>query len=103
LRRNPAYINSRLEIAANHYKVDSAAGIPYAEEVVRSNPHIPFAHYLLGLLYLDVDQYQRAIPQLEIAEKAFPKELRFISRWARLTLEPEGKRKPPKRVPNSLA
>jgi hypothetical protein len=54
LRRNPGYINSRLEIAANHYKVDSAVGVPYAEEVVRINPHISFAHYLLGLLYLDV-------------------------------------------------
>jgi tetratricopeptide (TPR) repeat protein len=29
---------------------------------------------LLGLLYLDVDEYRKAIPQLEIAEKAFPKD-----------------------------
>jgi tetratricopeptide (TPR) repeat protein len=74
LQRNPGDINSRLEIAANQYKVDSAAGIPYAEEAVKLNPRIPFAHYLLGLLYLDVDQYQKAIPELEIAEKAFPKD-----------------------------
>jgi len=74
LQRNPRDINSRLEIAANEYKVDSAAGIPYAEEVVKINPHIPFAHYLLGLLYLDVDQFQKAIPELEIAQKAFPKD-----------------------------
>lgn len=74
LQRNPRDINSRLEIAANEYKVNSAAGIPYAEDVVKTNPHIPFAHYLLGLLYLDVDQYQKAIPELEFAEKAFPKD-----------------------------
>jgi tetratricopeptide (TPR) repeat protein len=74
LQRNPSDINSRLEIAANQYKVDSAAGIPYAEEAVKLNPRILFAHYLLGLLYLDVDQYQKAIPELEIAEKAFPKD-----------------------------
>ena len=72
LERNPKDINSRLEIAANQYKVNSTAGIPYAEQAVKMNPHIPFAHYLLGLLYLDVDQYQKAIPELEIAEKAFP-------------------------------
>ena len=77
LQRNPRDINSRLEIAANEYKIDSAAGIPYAEEVVKMNPHIPFAHYLLGLLYLDVDQYQKAIPELEMAEKAFPRDAKI--------------------------
>jgi tetratricopeptide (TPR) repeat protein len=33
-----------------------------------------FAHYLLGLLLLDTNDYQRALPELEIAEKAFPRE-----------------------------
>lgn len=74
LTNNPKDINSRLEIAATEYKVNSSAGIPYAEEAVTLNPHIPFAHYLLGLLYLDTDAYQKAIPHLEIAEKAFPKD-----------------------------
>jgi tetratricopeptide (TPR) repeat protein len=74
LKNNPRDINSRLEIAATQYKLDSAAGIPYAEEAVQLNPHIPFAHYLLGLLYLDTDDYQKAIPQLEIAQQSFPKE-----------------------------
>jgi len=32
LHRNLRDINSRLEIAANEYKIDSAEGIPYAEE-----------------------------------------------------------------------
>jgi tetratricopeptide (TPR) repeat protein len=41
---------------------DAATGCPAA------------GHYLLGLLYLDVDDYQKAIPQLEIAERAFPKD-----------------------------
>jgi Flp pilus assembly protein TadD len=27
-------------------------------------------------LYLDVDEYQKAIPQLELAEKAFPRDAR---------------------------
>jgi tetratricopeptide (TPR) repeat protein len=74
LKNNPRDINSRLEIAATQYKLNSAAGIPYAEEAVQINPHVSFAHYLLGLLYLDTDNYQKAIPQLEIAQKAFPKD-----------------------------
>ena len=77
IKNNPQDINSRLEIAATEYKLNSAAGIPYAEEAVQINPHVPFAHYLLGLLYLDVDDYQKAIPQLEIAAKAFPKDAKI--------------------------
>jgi tetratricopeptide (TPR) repeat protein len=74
IKNNPADINSRLEIAATQYKLDSAAGIPYAEQAVHLNPRIAFAHYLLGLLYLDTDQYQKAIPQLELAQRSFPKD-----------------------------
>jgi tetratricopeptide (TPR) repeat protein len=74
IKNNPEDIHSRLEIAATQYKINSAAGIPYAEEAVRINPRVAFGHYLLGLLYLDVDDYHKAIPQLEIAERAFPKD-----------------------------
>lgn len=77
IKNNPADINSRLEIAVNQYKLDSAAGIPYAEQAIQLNPHIPFAHYLLGLLYLDTDSYLKAIPQLEIAQKSFPKDAKI--------------------------
>lgn len=74
IQNNPKDLNSRLEIAATQYKVDSAAAIPYAEEAVRLSPRLPFAHYLLGLLYLDTDQYLKAIPELEAAQKGFPNE-----------------------------
>jgi len=77
IKNNPKDINSRLEIASTEYKVNSAAGIPYAEQAVRLDPRLPFAHYLLGLLYLDVDEYQKAIPHLEIAQKAFPKDAKI--------------------------
>jgi tetratricopeptide (TPR) repeat protein len=78
IKNNPDDIHSRLEIAATQYKINSAAGIPYAEEAVRINPHVAFGHYLLGLLYLDVDDYHKAIPQLEIAERAFPKDAKVF-------------------------
>lgn len=71
---DPKNIAARLEIAANLYKVDSNAALPYAQEAVSLNPQQPFAHYLLGLLLMDTDAYASAIPELEIAAKAFPRE-----------------------------
>ena len=72
IKNNPADITSRLQIAATLYKVDSAAALPYAQEAVKLDPHSAFAHYLLGLLLMDTDDYLKAIPDLEIAAKAFP-------------------------------
>ena len=74
IKNNPADIVSRLQIAAAMYKTNSAGGVPYAEQAVKLAPQQPFAHYLLGMLLLDVDDYQKAIPELEIAQKAFPRE-----------------------------
>lgn len=74
IANNPSDVVSRMRIAASEYKLDSAAGIPYAEEVVKMDPTQPFGHYLLGLLRLDVDDYLGAIPELEIAKKGLPKE-----------------------------
>jgi len=72
IKNNPNDVFSRLRIAAANYKVNSAAGLPYAEEAVKLAPGQPFGHYLLGLLLLDTDKYQEAIPELEVAKKAFP-------------------------------
>ncbi len=77
IENNPADLVSRLQIAAATYKTDSAAGIPYAEEAVKLVPQQPFSHYLLGMLLLDTDNYQKAIPELETAQKAFPREARI--------------------------
>jgi tetratricopeptide (TPR) repeat protein len=77
IENNPGDITSRLQIAASKYKIDSAAGIPFAEQAVKLAPHQPFGHFLLGLLLLDTDDYRRAIPELEIARKAFPQEGRI--------------------------
>jgi len=77
LKNQPSDINSRLEIAAAEYKLDSAAGLPYAEEAVKLNPLVPSAHYLLGLLYLDTDNYRKAIHELEIARRALPQDAKI--------------------------
>ncbi len=76
IANNPDHVFARLQIAAAQYKVDSAAGIPYAEEAVKLDPRLPLGHYLLGALLLDVDQPERAIPELEVAEKVFHRDPR---------------------------
>lgn len=77
IANHPDNVLARLRIAAVEYKENSAAGIPYAEEAVKLDPQQPFGHYLLGLLLLDTDDYQRAIPELEIASKSFPREAKI--------------------------
>jgi tetratricopeptide (TPR) repeat protein len=74
ITNDPSDVVARLRIAASEYKRDSAAGIPFAEQAVKLAPAEPFGHYLLGLLLLDVDDYQNAIPELEIAKKGLPRE-----------------------------
>ena len=74
IANDPKNVLARLRIAAALYKQNSAAGLPYAEEAVKLEPQQPFAHLLLGLLRLDVDDYLNAIPELEIARKSLPKE-----------------------------
>jgi predicted Zn-dependent protease len=70
IKNNPQQVQSYLEIAAVQYHVDSAAGAQYAEKAVRLQPTLPFAHYLLGLLYADSGDFEKAITQLELAEKS---------------------------------
>jgi len=74
IKNDPAHVQSYLEIAAVQYHVDSAAGAKYAEEAVKLQPALPFAHYLLGLLYADSSEYEKAITELEIAEKGHIRE-----------------------------
>lgn len=76
LKRDPENVNSMLEIASVRYQVDSEEGLHYAEEALKLSPRLPFAHYLVGLLRLDTGNAAGAIPELEIAEKAFPNESR---------------------------
>ena len=73
IRNNPRHVMARLAIAATKYKVDSAGGLRYAEEAVKLDPTLVLGHYVLGLLLVDTDDYQRAIPELEMVQKAEPK------------------------------
>ena len=70
IKNNPQQVQSYLEIASVQYHVDSSDGVKYAEQAVKMSPNLPFAHYLLGLLYTDVNDYAKAIAELELAEKS---------------------------------
>ena len=74
IKNNPNHVFARLQIAGAKYRLDSAAGLPYAEEAVKLNPQPPFGHYLLGLLYLDTGNFVNAIPELETAGRHFVNE-----------------------------
>ena len=77
IQNNPTHIRARMRIAAADYRINSTAGIPYAQEVVKLQPSYPFGHYLLGLLYLDSGDIRRSIPQLEAAVHMVPQEAQF--------------------------
>ena len=69
---------SLLQIAAAEYKVDSQAGLPYAQQAVKLVPKMPFAHFLNGLLLMDTGEYEKAVPELEFAKKGMPNEPKVL-------------------------
>jgi len=71
IQNNPQHVLARLEIAAVRYRLDSADGVKYAEQAVKLDPKRPFGHYLLGLLYLDTQNFSGAISELEIAKRSY--------------------------------
>jgi tetratricopeptide (TPR) repeat protein len=77
IENNPSDLVSRLQIAAALYKTNSAEGRIYAKEAVKIAPREPFAHYLNGMLLLDTGDYQAALPELQIAHKAYPREAKI--------------------------
>jgi tetratricopeptide (TPR) repeat protein len=77
IKKDPSHVRARMLIAAARYRVDSAAGLPFAVEVVKLHPQYPFGHYLLGLLYFDTDDIVRATRELETAARMVPTEAQF--------------------------
>jgi predicted Zn-dependent protease len=71
IQNSPGHVEARLEIAAVRYRLDSADGITYAEQAVKLDPKRPFGHYLLGLLYLDTQNFSGAISELEVASRSY--------------------------------
>ena len=74
IAEQPESVLPRLRIAASEYKWNPQDGLKFAEEAVKLKPELPLGHYVLGLLLLETGAFERAIPELEIARKAFPQE-----------------------------
>jgi tetratricopeptide (TPR) repeat protein len=77
IEAQPEHVRARMQVAAARYRVDSAAGLPFARQVVTLAPDYPFGHYLLGLLYFDTGDIAQAIPELETAARMLPGEAQF--------------------------
>lgn len=69
IAHSPGHVPARLSIAAIKAETDHPVALKYAEEAVRLNPRIPLGHYLLGRLLLRTDDIERAIAELETAER----------------------------------
>jgi tetratricopeptide (TPR) repeat protein len=74
---HPDHIRARVQVAAARYRLDPAAALPYAREVVQLAPDYPFGHYLLGLIALDTGDLTLALPQLESAARMVPDDPQF--------------------------
>ena len=70
IENSPDHVPARLGIAAVKADTDPGAALEYAEAAVRLNPRIPLGHYLLGKLLLGTSQIDRAISELETAERS---------------------------------
>lgn len=74
IAEQPKSVLPRLRIAAAEYKWNPEEGLNFADEAVKLQPDLPLGHYVLGLLLLETGAYKRAIPELELARRAFPQE-----------------------------
>jgi tetratricopeptide (TPR) repeat protein len=70
IETSPDHVPARLGIAAIKAVTEPAVALEHAEAAVRLNPGIPLGHYLLGKLLVDTPQIDRAIAELETAERA---------------------------------
>ena len=70
LENSPQHVPARLSIAAILRETDPAAALPYAEAAVTLNPRVPLGRFLLGSLLLQTGQVERAIVELEAAERS---------------------------------
>jgi tetratricopeptide (TPR) repeat protein len=70
IENSPEHVPARLGIAAILAETDPARALPFAEDAVKLNSRIPLGHYILGALLLHTDHTERAIAELETAERS---------------------------------
>lgn len=70
LERFPDHVPALIGIAAIRRETEPSAALPYAEKAVSLNPRIPLGHYVLGSILLRTGDIERAIVELETAERS---------------------------------
>ena len=70
LARFADHVPALIGIAAIKAETQPSAALPYAEQAVRLNPRVPLGRYVLGSLLLRTGDIDRAIVELETAERS---------------------------------
>lgn len=84
LEISPEHVSALLQVA--YIKLndkDAPAGLPFAERAVKLYPRAPLGHYLYGRLLFDAGQNERAIEELETAQRLVPDEPKIYFALAR--------------------
>ncbi len=87
IENSPQNLLARLGIAGVLAITDPAAGLPYAEQAVKLAPGLAEAHYLLGVLLLGTGATERAITELETAQRKAPGEAKVYFQLGRAYAE----------------
>ncbi len=84
IENTPNHLMARVGIADVKFRLkDFDGALPYAEEVAKLAPQLPQGHYLLGAILLGGGRTERAIAELETAQKAMPDEPKVYFQLAR--------------------
>ncbi|HEX4951736.1 MAG TPA: tetratricopeptide repeat protein [Blastocatellia bacterium] len=78
LENSPNHALARLQIAYIKLKnKEPEQGLKYAEEAVKLTPRFVLGHYILGRMYLETGDAQRALAELETSQKMAPDEAKI--------------------------
>ncbi len=84
IENTPTHLMARVGIADVKFRLkDFEGALPFAEEVAKLAPDLPQGHYLLGAILLGAGRTDRAIAELETAQKAMPNESKVYFQLAR--------------------
>ncbi len=78
IKNSPNHAMARFQIAyIKMNNKDDAGGVEFASQGVKLNPRLPLGHYILGRLLFGTGQMDRAIEELETAQRMSPNDARI--------------------------
>lgn len=83
LARDPGHVLAHVGIAGTKAGQDPEFALPYAEKAVKLAPGLGEAHFLLGMILLNLDRPGRALTELEAARRLSPREAKVYFQLAR--------------------